>query len=532
LCKLKIIFLIGIPLISLLIVPNLAFGDDENEFWDEGYTITALKDGFPWVAKATFMEPIALNSPECQKLDGAFSPQCQEASLYQITALVNWELVGESVYVQCEKYTKENVELTSLETTREDSFSQKIGSTMRHESTQSSSVTIEDKTTAGASVEYGGMKAHVQHEHSYNRSYSHEDKSSRETTNEIQKQSQVGQTVLTSSKETTTHAYDLEKDISKGKLALKMQQAMQQQFMTIKYDLWTPVTKYPGDDILPNAKTKVMKGNLKYKYALPGEVTISGIIEPIKTVNQHCLNGLHAIKGLCIDKSFGDQKIPSLGYKYANVPITQDVHLSCPAGSNLIFDQCIPTETPLRTVEKEYRGAHYYKAYDLPGDQYYIHTTYTEKYPTKETKPRVHLTAWDCNTNKRIVEDHPDLPEPINALNVIMRPTKHHANIIVIDNEYIPVAGAIVKLGIPSFPLTSTQTDACTSIGKDGRTDIYGSAYFYLGSEEKAGTYVYDGINEESKPDGLVAMFPGNGDFTDLVSPDRVEGGRHGYSGS
>jgi len=164
--------------------------------------------------------------------------------------------------------------------------------------------------------------------------------------------------------------------------------------------------------------------------------------------------------------------------------------------------------------------AQIFKAYDLPGDQYYIHTTEIQDYPTQEFYIDWYEIPWVCGSGP-ILEDHDPIQEPKNALHVFLKPTKNHANIIVTDYEFFPVKDATVKLGIPSFPLTK-GADACTRIDRTAKTDSLGSAYFYLESVGTSDPYVFDGINVNSKPDGLVAMFPGNGDFTDLVSPGRT----------
>ncbi len=92
--KPEIIFLIGIPIISLFIVPNLAFGTHDDKLWLPGQTFPPPNDGNPILDAVSFPIPIIKGSPECTNKGEFNSPDCQEVSRYQITSYNNWKSIG------------------------------------------------------------------------------------------------------------------------------------------------------------------------------------------------------------------------------------------------------------------------------------------------------------------------------------------------------------------------------------------------------------------------------------------------------
>jgi len=436
----------GIFAVLLVSSTSLAFGTDEDYLWKPGYVLQPYKDGDQWVSSVTFMVPIAQNSPECHKKGGAASLDCDDASVYQITAYESWKKIpNTTVTKQCSDYTTTIEELEQLTTQREQSFSLKVGNSMRHESSQSVSTSSQHEAGGGVSGTFFGIGAHADYKYTTSKSYNHESKTARETSQEIQQQTSVSYGFLTSTKKTDETKYYLTDK--------KMKYTDLQKMMTIKYDLWTPVKKTPILGINTLNEAKVLMKNLKYDYEVPPEILREYEIPP----------------------------------------------------------------------KLEYEDAHIFKAHDLSGDQYYVHTSFVETYPTTEDDQRFEITDWDCGRNKRIDYEHTNPQEATKGLEVLFRPTKNHANFIVVDNEFKPVQGAKVQIGIPSFPLLGSEPRACTSTDNFAITDQFGSAYFYLGSDEESQPYVFDDIDPKSPPDGLIAMFPGDGDLTDLVSPVIVE---------
>jgi len=411
---------------------GLAFGTHKDYLWEEGYALKPSLEGKPWIAGISYQDPIVKDSPECMKTGGNASPDCHEASLYQITVLENWAEIGGTHQVQqCSKLTTIERDLTATTATLEESFNKKISNTIRHESSDEYNKSMQNELTTKIEGEYSIIKASAEHKLTINQDEKHTTKDSSERSEEIEQQTGTSFTVHTEQEKTVIKDIDL--------TGIKMQYMEMQKFTTVKYDLWTPVTNTPGNGFLP----EVVK-------VLSPEFNFVG----------------------------GEEPLP-------------------------------------------YKAVHIFKAHDLPGDQYYIHVTHVEEYPTTTKNPREERANWDCKgetTEGRIPPaSHPEKRKNIDELNVFFRPTTNHANIIVVDNELKPVSGAKVTLGIPSIPLRP-GADACTSIDNWVKTDKFGSAYFYLESEPP--NYVYDDL-ENAKSKGLVALFQGNGDSKDVVFPDR-----------
>jgi len=414
---------------SLGIPQDLAFGTHKDYLWKEGYSLEPLFGGKQWIAGISYQDQIVKGSPDCKKTLGNNSTDCNEASLYQITVLENWEeIAGTHQVEQCIDLETTVRDLKKTIATTEESFNEKIGNTIRHETEDEYNTSMKNELTTKVSGDWGVVKASAEHKLTINEEEKHRTLNSSERSTEIQRQTGTSFSVHIEQETTIKKTIDLSE--------IKMQYMDMQKFTTVKYDLWTPVTNSPSQGFVPD---KVM----------------------VRSPDYYFVGG-------------GEERLP-------------------------------------------YDEAHIFKAHDLPGDQYYIHLTYDEKYPTATKEPREERSNWDClvkTTEGRILPAaHPDKKKNIDELNVFFRPTTNHANIIVVDNELKPVSGAKVTIGIPSIPLRP-GADACTSIDNWVKTDKFGSAYFYLESEPPSN--VFDDLeNEKSK--GLVALFRGNGDFKDEI---------------
>jgi len=424
----KIALLVTISLFLLVFVPNLTFATHEDDFWVGTYTPPLFNDGKNLVSTVSFIEPIVGDSPECEKKgrgDPFASLECQEKSFYQITSFEFWKIIDSIPTQSCVTYTTTSTKTKEINETNENEFNKKIGSTIRKDQGSSTEVSEGHKASTGVKAQYGGISAYANYEFNYNKVEKHDSRLTDTRTQEIESRTLKTTSISLTESDTAVTSYNLETKAMKYNL--------QQRWLKVKYDLWTPVM---------------------------------GAGESIKPAIENIVKG----------------------------------------GDFARYDDVL-----------------YFKAYDLPGNQYYIHTTYEVEYPTEITAPNKLETAWDCEgtTGGRMITPHENPPEPQKGLNVIMRPTQNHANIIVIDQDFKPVPNADITLGVPSFPLNFNEPKACTSKESTTRTDQYGSAYFYLGTNEPLDPYVYS-PSEISKQTGLVAMFPGNGDSRDLVSPDRT----------
>ncbi len=385
--KLEIILLIGIPLISLIIVPNLAFGTHDEKLWLPGQTFPPPNDGNPIMDAVSFPIPIVNKSPECTNKGKYNSPDCQKVSRYQITSFNNWETLGSvNLDTRCTETARlQEVSKETVTKGKDESFLTQTQNTF--EATWEVHADVKTTHTYESPEMYDAVAGTYtgQVEASIGGSYGQTDT----TMNNFEHQTSTSFTLQT--EEETTQ--ELIKDASNKNI--KWGQV--QKFVQLKYDVWRPIS-VPDDD-----QTLFPRG------ADPSEKVIRTTLEfPDKTV---------------------------------------------------------------------IRDALIYKAHDLPGSQYFVHTTYLLDAPTTLVTENFAQTGWYCdpvadgdNFDKRRIQQHvnPDYQKTYPKIH--FKPEKHNWQILVTDDKYVPISDATVKLGIHSFPIKSGG-GVCTSTDGEAKTD-------------------------------------------------------------
>jgi len=169
-----------------------------------------------------------------------------------------------------------------------------------------------------------------------------------------------------------------------------------------------------------------------------------------------------------------------------------------------------------------------FRAWDLPGEQYYIHIKDILDYPTTNIITDAAFTDWDyCNTGRTPydpnLQDSSDAETKSSKVPVIhFMPTENHAKVIVTDQNFKPLVGVDVEMGIPSFSLTGGE--ACISPTSISGTDFDGAAYFYLSSGKTPDVYSEE-ERESQIAKGLVGIFGRDFKVDGVGDPGNSENG-------
>jgi len=173
----------------------------------------------------------------------------------------------------------------------------------------------------------------------------------------------------------------------------------------------------------------------------------------------------------------------------------------------------------------------YYVGHDLPGNQFYAHTTAIQHLPLEFTKGHFESIHWPpCggDVTGDYIPKFDQHDEKVTKLVAFYRPSDSNAQVIVAEAEvdpttektvYFAVEGATVTMQVPSFNVAKGES-ACPTSESSGKSDEYGSVFFYLVPQgDKTSDKDPTNIDLYLKPDLLIT-----GDGVEASPP----GGRFG----